>query len=110
MATLGLEAAEADVNTLFDSWDPDGSGTLELAEVQKQLRPRAALTPKLRPGGAGEIARGCCSTSAADAASTSGAAHAHGHEHGHGPRPAAPHGHHEHGHVRHLNLSASFGN
>ena len=41
----------------FDLWDPDGSGILELGELQKQLRRGGdvALDASLQPGAAGEI-------------------------------------------------------
>ena len=38
MPALGLSLPKIDVVALFDSWDPDGSGVLELKELEKQLR------------------------------------------------------------------------
>ena len=35
---LGIQVAKAEVDALFDSWDPDGSGQLELKELNKLLR------------------------------------------------------------------------
>ena len=45
----------AEVDDLFDSWDPDRSGVLELDEVHRQLRQHVELNPALLPGAAGEI-------------------------------------------------------
>ena len=46
-----------EIEALFDSWAPDGSGSLELAEMQKQLRAGGGvkLDASLQPGAAGEI-------------------------------------------------------
>ena len=33
-----LYLPKAEIESLFDSWDPDKSGVLELDELQKQLR------------------------------------------------------------------------
>ena len=38
MPLLGLEVSEKDIDELFDTWDPDKSGVLELNELNKQLR------------------------------------------------------------------------
>ena len=35
MPMLGLEVSKQDIDALFDSWDPDGSGQLELGELNK---------------------------------------------------------------------------
>ena len=44
------------IEELFDSWDPDRSGTLEIKELQSQLRRRdVELNAALRAGAAGEI-------------------------------------------------------
>ena len=42
---------------LFDEWDPDGSGVLELSELNRLLRRGASikLDAKLQAGAAGEI-------------------------------------------------------
>ena len=44
MPLLGLEVPRAEVDALFDSWDPDGSGSLEIPELNKVLR-RGAEVP-----------------------------------------------------------------
>ena len=36
-----MVAPAEEIDALFDSWDPDGSGTLEMSELQKLLRPGA---------------------------------------------------------------------
>ena len=38
MPRIGLDVSRAEIDALFDSWDPDGSGALELAELNRQLR------------------------------------------------------------------------
>ena len=45
------------MDKLFDEWDPDGSGALELKEIEKLLRRGSTvkLDAKLQAGGAGEI-------------------------------------------------------
>ena len=35
---LGLEAPAAEVDTLYASWDADGSGLIEVKELQRLLR------------------------------------------------------------------------
>ena len=35
MPMLGLQVSKRDIDALFDSWDPDGSGQLELGELNK---------------------------------------------------------------------------
>ena len=35
----GFDASKKDIDALFDSWDPDGGGTLDFKELQKVLRP-----------------------------------------------------------------------
>ena len=57
---LGLDAPAAEVDALFDTWDPDGSGSIDFKELQKILR-----------GGASEAAKGkwketAAATAAAD--------------------------------------------
>ena len=46
-----------EIDALFESWDPDGSGRLELKEIEKQLRRGAdvQLDPKLQAGSMGKI-------------------------------------------------------
>ena len=55
MGELKFEAPVAVVDELFDSWDPDGSGTLDMGELQKLLRRSMALDAKLQAGALGEI-------------------------------------------------------
>ena len=38
MGQLGLEAHRKEIDALFESWDPDGSGSIEYAELNKLLR------------------------------------------------------------------------
>ena len=54
---LGFEASDETIHEVFDTWDPDGSGVLELREVEKQLRRGSSivLDAKLQAGGAGAI-------------------------------------------------------
>ena len=42
MPMLGFDAPKKDVDALFDSWDRDGGGSLELKELQRALRGDAA--------------------------------------------------------------------
>ena len=57
---LGFEASDSTIHEVFDTWDPDGSGVLELREVEKQLRRGSSivLDAKLQAGGAGAIELG----------------------------------------------------
>ena len=55
MPMLGLDVPRKVLDELFDSWDPDGSGSIEMNELMKALREDHALDPKLRAGGAGAI-------------------------------------------------------
>ena len=52
-----LSLAPLEVDALFTSWDPDGSGALELKELEKLLRRGSSvkLDAKLQAGCAGEI-------------------------------------------------------
>ena len=52
---LGLEASVEQINAIFDEWDRDKSGTLEIRELNSLLRRRVELDPSLLPGAAGEI-------------------------------------------------------
>ena len=54
---LGFEAGDEAIHEVFDTWDPDGSGVLELREVEKQLRRGSSivLDSKLQAGAMGEI-------------------------------------------------------
>ena len=49
--------SKAQLDELFDSWDPDKSGVLEIKELQKLLRrgSEIELDGALQPGAAGEI-------------------------------------------------------
>ena len=49
MPLLGLEVPRAEVDALFDSWDPDGSGSLEIPELNKVLRRGAEVSPDKMP-------------------------------------------------------------
>ena len=55
---LGLEASVEQINAIFDEWDPDKSGKLEIGELNSLLRRRVELDPSLMPGAAGEIELG----------------------------------------------------
>ena len=50
MPHLGLEVPRADMDALFESWDPDGSNSIELKELSKILRRPVQLGKKLRAG------------------------------------------------------------
>ena len=57
MKQLGLDFPRAAMDVLYDEWDPDGSGHLELKEVSRQLRRGNDITlaKELQVGAAGEI-------------------------------------------------------
>ena len=57
MAQLQFEVPAEAIDVLFAEWDPDGSGALELKELQKLLRRGSAvrLDTKLQAGAAGKI-------------------------------------------------------
>ena len=57
MPLLGLDVPKKDIDALFDSWDPDGSGKLEMKEVEKRLRrgSEIQLDAKMQAGAAGKI-------------------------------------------------------
>ena len=55
MKALGYEGPPEDVDAVFDSMDPDGSGSLEYKELNSLLRRSVELDPSLKPGAAGEI-------------------------------------------------------
>tara|TARA_B110001452_G_scaffold265054_1_gene269095 strand:- start:1206 stop:2252 length:1047 start_codon:yes stop_codon:yes gene_type:complete len=55
MPLLGLEVPLEEIDALFDSWDPDGSGHLELKELNTLLRVKVQLDEKLQVGGGGAI-------------------------------------------------------
>jgi len=42
MPILGLEVPKADIDKLFNTWDPDGSGIVTFAEMKKLLRVEAS--------------------------------------------------------------------
>ena len=57
IGALGYEAPPDDLRAVFDSFDNDKGGTIELSELNKHLRRGAdiLLDPALRDGAAGEI-------------------------------------------------------
>ena len=57
MTTLGLDVPRAQLDELFESWDPDKSGKLEIKELERLLRRGSTveLDASLQPGAAGEI-------------------------------------------------------
>ena len=55
MAALGYDGHADDVDLVYDSMDPDGSGSLEYKELNALLKRSVELSPALRPGAAGEI-------------------------------------------------------
>ena len=66
MGALGVKVSRADANALFDSFDRDGSGTIEYRELNKLLRQRVTkrlrrvasepIKARLRPPGASRSA------------------------------------------------------
>ena len=50
MGALGFEASDADMDVVFDSMDPDGSGLIEYKELNELLRRSVELSPSLMPG------------------------------------------------------------
>ena len=50
MTELGLEVPVAEVDKLFEAMDPDGSGSLTLAELNKQLRKKTEIAAALQVG------------------------------------------------------------
>ena len=55
MAQLGYNGSAEDVDLVFDSMDPDGSGSLMYNELQALLKRSVDINPALKPGAAGEI-------------------------------------------------------
>ena len=55
MAALGLKVGRKDADALFDTFDPDGGGSIDYKELQKALKRRVALDPSLRAGSMGTI-------------------------------------------------------
>jgi hypothetical protein len=57
MREMKFEAPEEEIDALFTEWDPDGSGALELKELEKRLRRGGAvkLDDKLQAGAMGDI-------------------------------------------------------
>ena len=55
---MGLDAetvSKKDIDALFDTFDPDRSGSVDYHELNKALRRRVELDPSLRAGAAGAI-------------------------------------------------------
>ena len=50
MAALGLKVGRKDADALFDTFDPDGGGSIDYKELQKALKRRVALDPSLQAG------------------------------------------------------------
>ena len=50
MSALGLNVPRKDADGLFDTFDPDGGGSIDYKELQKALKRRVALDPSLAPG------------------------------------------------------------
>ena len=50
MSALGLNVPRKDADGLFDTFDPDGGGSIDYKELQKALKRRVALDPSLQPG------------------------------------------------------------
>ena len=53
MPMLGLDVPRTVLDELFDSWDPDGSGSIDQRELNKMLRRGREITgldPRLQPG------------------------------------------------------------
>ena len=44
MGEMKFDVPAAEVDKLFDEWDPDGSGFLELKELEKLLRRGSTIT------------------------------------------------------------------
>jgi len=57
MPMIGLDVPLDEIDKLFDEWDPDGSGTIEMRELNKFLRRggEVQLDAKMQTGAAGEI-------------------------------------------------------
>ena len=50
MPRLGIEAPRKDIELLFDSFDPDGGGSIEYNELNKALKRKVALDPSMQAG------------------------------------------------------------
>ena len=55
MAALGYDGQPEDIDCVYDSLDPDGSGSLEYKEMNALLKRSVEICPALKPGAAGEI-------------------------------------------------------
>ena len=55
MCQLGYEGSATDIDLVFDSMDPDGSGSLAYKELEQLLKRSVEINPALKPGAAGEI-------------------------------------------------------
>ena len=55
MMALGLDLPRMGVDALFDTFDPDGGGSIDYNELYHALKRRVALDPSLRAGSLGSI-------------------------------------------------------
>ena len=47
----GFDASKKDIDALFDSWDPDGGGSIDFKELQRALRGDAATATAVKAAG-----------------------------------------------------------
>eukprot|EP00964_Phaeocystis_antarctica_P155487 scaffold124713_cov36-Phaeocystis_antarctica.AAC.1 len=50
MVALGLKVPKKDADALFDTFDPDGGGSIDYNELNKALKRKVALDPSLQAG------------------------------------------------------------
>ena len=50
MKALGLDVPRKEVDGLFDTFDPDGGGSIEYGELNKALKRKVALDPSMQAG------------------------------------------------------------
>ena len=55
MQALGYVGLPEHIDLVYNSMDPDGSGSLEYKELNALLKRSVAINPALKPGAAGEI-------------------------------------------------------
>ena len=55
MVALGIDVPRKGVDVLFDTFDPDGGGSIDYNELYHALKRRVALDPSLRAGSLGSI-------------------------------------------------------